>query len=527
MVETLHELFSVNEPLGPSFIDPEIDDHVLQQIYEGKVRPYDNLSPEDSSYIVGRRGSGKTTLLLASTGFGSQPNLRLHESAILSGLKDLIQSVERDYRSLSLEDSVDIWQLVFTVCGATYLSAESRDSPERIQMHEAIGALEIACGYHLSGPTEVVNATLDLVLSKARSEGVQGSFKGWLDRIALADVTMRRLRELVDEDLKRVAWRLTVLIDSLDEMNRRPTYYALALSPLLCILGRQARLRPPLHGIYIRCCFPSEMMPVLDDISDNPNKDFNGICYIQWHTSELLQVVDSRLDILATVLADDGDDALRRRLQTLTSLTPRDRVCGLLPETVHNLAGSEEETLPYLYRHTQLLPRQLLKLLSSLFRGRDRIERLSRTGRALESDILGAVLRTEAELVTEVLTAHKATFQSGRQILDDLVPNLPSTFAVAELQGLYESLGLRRYATSFEEFRHILIGMGVVGRVERETERYIRGEFAYTFPSGFNPAEDDQLCLHPMFSRHQGRRPSARKPIYPAAPVIDDEPIQW
>lgn len=69
-----------------------------------------------------------------------------------------------------------------------------------------------------------------------------------------------------------------------------------------------------------------------------------------------------------------------------------------------------------------------------------------------------------------------------------------------------------------------MVGMGIVGQVMEETERYMRADFAYTrLGERMNPSSADVLCMHPIFSRVFGS-PLA-SPLGPPSELKGVKPI--
>jgi energy-coupling factor transporter ATP-binding protein EcfA2 len=527
----IRDYFTFQSPFGPSNIDDRFSVDALRQLFEDSVRPYDSVDPRDCTYIVGRRGSGKTTLLTASTGFGSRLTLRLHESSVLGAMRDTLIALEDEHsKSLNNDDKAELWRAAFYAAGAAFFAVETPSSISAdmaLEGREFLASLNRGRAEPLATPAEVVCEFLDCILDVSRTNPIHGAFTTWLRSIRVGSHSVRELSRLVDSALDQSDQTLTILIDSLDELNRRPEYFAEALRPLFSILGSQDPRVRRRSRVIVRCCLPTEIKPRFPELSENPNKDLQNVCYLHWKTSDLMTLCVSRLQRFAKILSDDGDSRLARRLDLVSAGDAQSVICSMLPRQVENLVSHAEDSLPYILRHTQLLPRQLLKMLNMIAGGQSRMERFMAGGAVSAQEVLASVQRAETELAGEVVNAFKATHPSAGELLMRLVPNLPSRLTSDVLSELYEKLSLREHARGFEHCRDMLIEMGVLGRVERETRQYLRGQFAYTIPDGFNPAMDDELCLHPMFSQHKGRRPSAVKPVYPAAVHIDDELINW
>jgi hypothetical protein len=77
---------------------------------------------------------------------------------------------------------------------------------------------------------------------------------------------------------------------------------------------------------------------------------------------------------------------------------------------------------------------------------------------------------------------------------------------------------------SLFEFQRMLLEIGAIGRVipGKEKDVYIKGNFEYTVSHEMVLSQDDELCVHPLFSgifRGHGRG----RPVYPYGSVLDDD----
>jgi len=70
----------------------------------------------------------------------------------------------------------------------------------------------------------------------------------------------------------------------------------------------------------------------------------------------------------------------------------------------------------------------------------------------------------------------------------------------------------------------MLLEIGALGRVipGKESDLYIKGSFEYTVAHELVLSQDDELCIHPLFSGifHSGTKD---RPVYPYGSVLDDE----
>jgi hypothetical protein len=190
-----------------------------------------------------------------------------------------------------------------------------------------------------------------------------------------------------------------------------------------------------------------------------------------------------------------------------------------LPPMHANRYGSEEETMTYILRHTQLLPRQLLLILQRVIVGSHHATGGYRS--FSRHAITNAVESTEPLIASEILRAFAHVYPNAEQLCKPVFANFLTVFSFDELEDKWRKKG-RRVAAAFDtdfgmpQFAEMLLRMGIVGAAADETERYFEGRFAYDAFQPVNIGEGHMLCLHPIFSRHFNAAGNAkRKAIVP------------
>jgi len=104
----------------------------------------------------------------------------------------------------------------------------------------------------------------------------------------------------------------------------------------------------------------------------------------------------------------------------------------------------------------------------------------------------------------------------------------------SELHRHYNQAGGKESGLRYDEFLAAAINMGVLGVVEKKTERYTLGDFSYTFPETLAPLEGkDSVCVHPLFMYqlfdpnriHELREDPKVKPVYPFGTDVDESDL--
>jgi len=197
---------------------------------------------------------------------------------------------------------------------------------------------------------------------------------------------------------------------------------------------------------------------------------------------------------------------------------------AVLPKTIANHSGFQEETISYILRHTQLLPRHFLMLLNSVFKG------VGNTGALApfpvsENKIVNGIRQVEERIVTEIFVAFKSIYPTAEDVCKRCLPELEHKFSVGELHQIYTRRGKAVFdGENLFEFQRMLMEIGAMGKVikGKATDVYIQGNFEYTVEHEIAVSHDDELCIHPLFSGIFGKQ-SRERPVYPYGCGMDDE----
>jgi hypothetical protein len=305
-------------------------------------------------------------------------------------------------------------------------------------------------------------------------------------------------------------------MDSLDDFRLDINSVGYALQGLLKIVGS---MNKPRDIVDIRFCLPSELYPRFVELSSNPNKDFRRALKLQWSASELILIGAQRLMLYLAL----NHRELYKKYVSL-DLTKRADALHLfgavLPEKITNQAGVQEETISYILRHTQLLPRHFIILLNSIFKAH-RSNLFPVNGER----IIHGIQQVEEAMVGEIFVAFNLTYPNAKVTCRKCLPELGHRFTVADLHRVFTRHGKSVFGSdNLLDFQRMLLEIGALGKVipGKESDVYIKGNFEYNFSHELILSQDDELCVHPLFSGiFHGS--SKDRPVYPYGSVLDDE----
>jgi hypothetical protein len=276
--------------------------------------------------------------------------------------------------------------------------------------------------------------------------------------------------------------------------------------------------------IHVSFCIPEEVETFLGDASVNYFKDFASSCRIRWRPVDLLRIAAHRFRLAMRVHDEQfyhelrGHDFARR--EDLHKLFGR-----ILPKTIRNGHGAPEDSIAYIMRHTQLLPRHVVATFNAIL-----ARNYEWTGgyRQVSEDALKQGVSHAQKLIAhDILYHYEQIYPRFVSVCRETLPELEPICKYGQLHKLE-----RRMTSRIEEdipsVWDKLFQMGVIGRVDREipigstaeagNDRYCYGVFHFNSDSALGLATDGEYCFHPVFSRAFGivRRGSDRRVVYPA-----------
>lgn len=250
------------------------------------------------------------------------------------------------------------------------------------------------------------------------------------------------------------------------------------------------------YKLFSKVFVPAEIFPHLAElIVLNPGKVIRNPVYLHWRPKDLLRLVCWRFfQRLAEkqLLPKDfvEPDWTRPRAVREALWDPffgRELVNGI---------GLRENTAAYVLRHTQLRPRQLVRLCNSI------ADRATQFPRFAGPEVVTAIASFERELAREVINSYSRVYPSVDQIVQAL-NGLPATFRGSELDRVAKrashAWGPSAQHSSLD-FRRLVAELGIVGRIRRKTDSgIVEADFEYFLPDRLDLNERDDCAIHPMF----------------------------
>jgi len=461
---------------------------------------------------MGRKGSGKT-YYLRTVFFDKKYDFytEIRTAHLLGHISSIIQGMTKN--AVFPETLSELWETILWTCVLSEIRKHSLLPSEKLAIVDAyLEKVGVKDGDTVDDVLWKIANLFDEVMKDEPRDGVSEILRRF-DRVSFDDA-----KSTVLDGLKAAKKSFVILMDSLDDFRLDIDSVAHSLQGLLKFVGS---MNKPRDVVDIRFCLPSELFRRIIKISSNPNKDFRRALKIQWTASELILIGAQRLMYYLALYYPE----FLRRLSP-PDLTKRADALMLfskvLPEKITNQAGFQEETMSYILRHTQLLPRHFLILLNSIFKGLSGPNPLPIS----QGKIINGIRKVEEFIVSEIFVAFKLIHPTAEVTCKRCLPELGHKFSVGELHQVFTRHGKAVFGgEGMFEFQRMLIEIGALGRVisGKETDVYIKGNFEYTVAHELTISHDDQLCIHPLFSGIFSNSGRKDRPVYPYGSVLEDE----
>lgn len=348
-----------------------------------------------------------------------------------------------------------------------------------------------------SGLRKKLEEVADLIGALIDDDEETSFFDEWLKQSANPP-PLGLLAEQLRREFKEQNIQVLLLIDSMEE-------YDLSFDDVLkkSIGGLLQLIATDKSGVIYKVAFPGE---ILDSVrmESNPEKYQLRIARVVWRPMELLNIVTTRM--LICLYVHENDFAQRILSTKAPNSKAREAVLAFWDEmfggVVVNEAHHEESAIYYILRHTQLLPRQLINMVSEIVK-RSKTE--IRSYRQITHEVFSDSLRNSCDaLVGGVESGFKYSYPNANETFNTFLPYCPIRCTYGELQRVFRQTGLRtrglEYTSDFQAFLRAMLHMGVLGVLTSETGHYLEAEFGYTDASMLRSSTDSSFVMHPAFS---------------------------
>jgi hypothetical protein len=419
----------------------------------------------DNYLVVGRRGSGKTAL---TNYFGFQDCIPGAESIVIQSPK--------------------IFERLLTILGDQSSTSPDILIPRLTQMWEFF-IWEVA-SRQLMGKQEVNSNSLArlIITLLPKSETETG-----IDDIS------EKARKLKSQVLQHVGPKRNLII-SIDTLER----YDIRDNGLMCGLAALVQTAEDINfnfssrGVHIKVFIAGEVFPHLHEVTiQNPAKSIRSPVHLLWRPRDLLRLICWRYVKSLTWSRVAKHETFSKTNWDQPNIVLSEVWNKYFGTNLINGRGKEEKTWPYVLRHTQMRPRQLIMLCNRIAE----ISKEEGTFPAFSRDaVVNGVRATEVDLAKEIISSYSLIYPKLPNIVDCL-KGMPMLFRGNELdKRSKETTAFWPDGYSLPQFRDLLCEIGIVGLV-RSTGRdgFVSADFSYSLSERLTITPGDTCVIHPMF----------------------------
>jgi hypothetical protein len=254
------------------------------------------------------------------------------------------------------------------------------------------------------------------------------------------------------------------------------------------------------YGIHVKVLMSGEIFPHLEEsVLENPGKSIRDTVFLLWRPKDLLRLIAWRFHRYLS-----ENDLLKPESKGRIDWNSYQNVLEKMWNPyfgafVTNRRGIREASFPYVLRHTQMRPRQMIQLCNSIAHHATKAYE-GRFPTMSERDITRGVESAEERLATEIMNSFSSIYPNIAGILEAL-QGIPMHFSGKELdKRAHHSAGewpAGMYSQS--AFRKLVAELGIVGRVKSKSEFAINAEFEYSVPRRLALVQSDDCVIHPLY----------------------------
>lgn len=500
-------------PFGERACEHELD--VLQTHYPEYFYVSSRFNQEaletDAYLIVGRRGSGKTSL---TQYFDFQERLknahsiRVDEADITNTLSRRIGSQAYFSPDLVVNDIHRVWELLLWLL--VFGEYCEQDEGLARMTYELIG---------VSAPCTAANDVFRYILNNYLDDN--GAVKDELIHL-LASPAFERAKKSALEYTHREP--LIISVDTFERYDRE-NEAMMAITAALIQCANGFNIRHARHGLHVKAFISSEIFPYIKEGNvTNTTKFIRNPVYMNWRPKDLVRLVCWRFK---KSLAQQGNPIGAVTVDWENFDDVRTKMWNpFFGEEVINSRGAAEASLPYILRHTQMRPRQLVVLCNAI--AREAVQQ--GTYPYLKDVAISKVIaRTETELAEEVLNSYNRIYPGVSDIITALVG------ASSIFKGNYIDQVAKRTSRFWPDnnytaiaFRKLVTELGIVGRIRKRNDftGIIEADFEYFMNDRLVLSDTDECVIHPMFYSKLQVKHNTRYIVYPFPDHPDFEPIR-
>jgi energy-coupling factor transporter ATP-binding protein EcfA2 len=477
--------FGFQYPFGEESCEHELEvlqDKYPDYFYEESRFNSEALDPE-VYLIVGRRGSGKTSLTKYfnfQERFKNAHSIDVDEPEIYQSILQKIGNSAYLSPDLAVNDVKKIWEsLIWSIIFNFYADRDPAINNGAIALGKK--------GKSLHMLRDVLSGLLNKYVD------VNGKVIGELTDLMTSAAFTKAKAKVVEFTINEP---MLIAIDTFERYDRE-NVAMMTVTASLIQCANSFNISFANKGIHVKAFVSAEIFPHIKERAiTNTTKFIRHPLYLRWRPKDLIRLISWRFYRYMLVNKiklpfkkvnwDNFDDILQKMWYPFFG------------EKITNLRGREEKSFPYILRHTQMRPRQLVILCNAIAR---ETQRSGKFPQFQSIQINKAIMQCEYDLADEVLNSYDLIYPRVSDIAMALT-NAPMVFKGNYLdQVAKKTSDVWAEGYSLSSFRRLVAELGIVGKVRKKSEEagIIEADFEYAMQDRLVITNEDECVIHPMF----------------------------
>jgi hypothetical protein len=473
------------DPFGQRDCESEVNE--LQKLYLYDT-PFNEAAIQPETYlIVGRRGSGKTALAQYFSFQSEIPDtlyIPADEPDLYQHVLSELASHAPDSAGMAVPQLRRLWEYI--------LWRIILENPR-----VAFGAAPVSSLGNRStfAVSSLINSIFDSILRGLREPSAKGMIEhlgklwddGSIDKAKMQALRIARSTPIV------------VVLDTVEKYDKTNTPLMNAMAALIeCAAKFNAAYSS--EGIHLKVFVSGELFPhLIEAVLENPGKSVKHPVHLFWRSKDLVRLISWRFFRYL-----EGRNLLHPESKGEIDWADHKEVLARMwtpyfGQHITNTRGVIERTFPYVLRHTQMRPRQLIWICNAIAQEAIVARRFPQFS---EQDIRVGVRESEIDLANEIINSFGSIYHNVHLIVDALM-NMPMLFRGNDLDKRAPQTKKEWPPSSYSQpsFRQLVVDLGIVGRVRKPVagSRYIDAEFQYARRERIPITSHDECVMHPMF----------------------------
>ena len=473
---------------------------------------HDVINP-DTYLIVGRRGAGKTSLakyLEFQTEIPKARCVDVDEPAVYDEALREMAAHSAYTGDLLTSYLVKVWNyIIWSLIFEQYRYSD----PE----------IEAACFY--TGKSEGYPRFIADLLKQLTSRILQDKENSLVNKLE-EQISSTKFLTAQNKVLRQTPVRpVIVAIDTLERYDKDDERL-MDITAALIQCASHFNVAYAGRGIHVKTFVAAEIFPHIKEAAiSNTTKFIRHPVYLHWRPRDLVHLICWRFfryleqrDNLPAAAAtgvnwEDFNEVITKMWRPFFG-----------EDIFYN--GVAEKSFPFVLRHTQMRPRQLVVLCNAI------AKKSMQTGEFPQFNprqIARLIKETEVELANEVINSYAKIYPRVGEILDAL-HTAPMLFDGSHLDRVAKKTAYAWPAGTYSmaSFRKLVAELGIVGRVRSydENSRIVAADFEYALTDRLPLHNDNKCVIHPMFYTKLQTNLDQKLVVYPFPDHPDYEEIR-